>query len=96
MATANGAATTVGFACAFLNEELSLSRIWTPLACLPLTQLPMVFSVLLKAYSKVIVAVVVEVEWISNIGLLSDGLQRDSVSQVQISDFMYVFRLFST
>lgn len=55
-----------------------------------------VFSVLLKAYSKVIAAVVVEVEWISNIVLLSDGLQRDSVSQVQISDFMYVFRLFST
>lgn len=55
-----------------------------------------VFSVLLKAYSKVVVALVVEGEWISNIVLLSDGPRSDSVSQVQISDFMYVFRLFST
>lgn len=55
-----------------------------------------VFSVLLKAYSKVVEAVVVEVEWISKMVLLSDEPQSDSVSQVQISDFMYVFRLFST
>lgn len=55
-----------------------------------------VFSVLLKAYSKVVEAVVVEVEWISKMVLLSDGPQSDSVSQVQISDFMFVFRLFST
>ena len=39
-----------------------------------------VFSVLLKAYSKVVVALVVEGEWISNIVLLSDGPRSDSVS----------------
>lgn len=55
-----------------------------------------VFRVLLKAYSKVVVALVVEGEWIPSIVLLSDGPQSDSVSQVQISDFMCVFRLLST
>lgn len=42
--------------------------------------------------------VVAPVQWVSNIVLVSDGPQSDSVSRVVhgILDFMYVFRFFST
>ena len=92
---------TVGLACVFPNEELRLSRVCTQgglgtARLFPADLVTCRFRFLVKAYSNVGVAVVAEVQWISNIVLVSDGPQSDSVSHVQIVDFVYVFRFFST